>query len=333
MTGYYINQEACCLFCKIKNRVTEMPDSVFVSEVAKKAELLHKIWKRVRSPFLFPRKICKHDELWEVFDAGVAGCRMCGTPHICAYGKCKTLLNSENEEVCVITGLINIENLNLTYKEHVETVHYNTPKHLVSIDSKANLRCQTRTIDYFIKTLPIQLLCSPSWNECKNTEISRYAQKVTEILYKDLKLYKESNLDTIPVISELAAVSIRKIGMLEQPTVAEYEVRAKLCEWCSEIITKHVHQILKLGSSLSLNISKIRGTIIGLIYLCRTGIIFKGIVVLPRNDLLARLLPMEIYLQSTYEVKSKVITEIENDMKRRLRAMSNNELVSNFQTS
>jgi len=313
------------------NAISPRHGYVYVSVNAKKAEVLHKIWRRIRSPFLFPSAICNHDESWEVYDAGNAGCKLCGTSHICAYGKCRTLLNNENEEVCLITGLY-IENLNLTYKEHVETVNYAPKQNSILMDIETNSTAQVRTIDYFIKTLPLQLLCSPLWSECKTMEISRYAHKVTDILYRELKVYKEAGGGMMPVISEIAAISMRKIGNLDQPLLVEYEVRLKLCQWCSDVVAKHVHQILKLGSSLSLNISKIKGTIIGLIYLCRTGVIYKGVVVLPRNDLLARLLPMEIYLQSTYDVKSKVITEVENNMKKRLRAMSNKDLVTYFQT-
>jgi hypothetical protein len=72
--------------------------------------------------------------------------------------------------------------------------------------------------------------------------------------------------------------------------------------------------------------SRLRGTVIGLMYLMRYGIIVKDVVVLPRLTALHSTLPLESHLQNVFATKGKVITETENTVKQVLKNLSINEL-------
>jgi len=71
--------------------------------------------------------------------------------------------------------------------------------------------------------------------------------------------------------------------------------------------------------------SRLRGTVIGLMYLMRHGIIVKGVVVLPRLHMLHNTLPLETHLHF-FGMKAKVITETENTVKQVLKHLSIQEL-------
>ena len=73
--------------------------------------------------------------------------------------------------------------------------------------------------------------------------------------------------------------------------------------------------------------SRLQGTVIGLMYLMRFGIIVKDIVVLPRLPTLHNTLPLETHLIQMFGMKGKVITETENTVQQVLKNLSINKLV------
>jgi hypothetical protein len=92
------------------------------------ARIVHSIWSKLRGPFLLPEIICMHsstwqvDQLgWEVYDFQAAGCRTCGSMHVCGEGTCQCEKNDEGQDICCITGCC-IKMLNFSDREFVDTV-------------------------------------------------------------------------------------------------------------------------------------------------------------------------------------------------------------------
>jgi hypothetical protein len=78
------------------------------------------VWKKLRAPFIFPCRIASHicDTHWEKINIDCAGCKQCGSIHICHGGNTvvtqndksidmkKCVISAEHDaDVCIITGL------------------------------------------------------------------------------------------------------------------------------------------------------------------------------------------------------------------------------------
>ena len=63
------------------------------------------------------------------------------------------------------------------------------------------------------------------------------------------------------------------------------------------------------------NSLRYRDFVASLLYLCRVGVSFQGRQVLPRIDVLHRLLPLQVLLPTVFHIRSKAITEGENLIK------------------
>lgn len=63
------------------------------------------------------------------------------------------------------------------------------------------------------------------------------------------------------------------------------------------------------------NTARYRDFVASILYLCRVGVSFQGRQVLPRIDVLHRLLPLQVLLPSVFKIRSKAITEGENLIK------------------
>ena len=120
--------------------------------------------------------------------------------------------------------------------------------------------------------------------------------------------------------------TIVAMGNTRVPSHAILEDRQVLATWCAENIRHHLMMLHVIFPEI-VQQSRLRGTVIGLMYLMRYGIIVKDIVVLPRLTALHNTLPLETHLFHMFGMKGKVITETENTVKQVLKNLSINELV------
>ena len=67
-----------------------------------------------------------HDNLaWEVYEADLAGCTLCGAMHVCKQGFCPVETSHEGHEICTITGMC-VKLLSFSNEEFVDTACYNS---------------------------------------------------------------------------------------------------------------------------------------------------------------------------------------------------------------
>jgi len=62
---------------------------------------------------------------WEVFDADLAGCLLCGSLHICKPWTCPVEKSPEGHEICVITGMC-VKLLSISNEEFLDTACYSS---------------------------------------------------------------------------------------------------------------------------------------------------------------------------------------------------------------
>jgi hypothetical protein len=275
----------------------------------------------------------------------LAGCCKCGTMHLCRYDTCATTLNSEGHSICNITSLC-IKMLNFSDHEYVDTVlvkprNTSTPKKSPRQSRKKRLKnlslqkCTQRgrqvltgddeKIENNVSVIVKEFLCSEEWVYSNKVEYDRYVYKWSISFTKVLKDFKKTRPGHLPIIPDMYIQNLQSMGNTRVPSDADVHQRKVLSARCSENIRHHI-MMMKHRFPEIIGNNRIRGTVVGLLYLMRHGIIVKGVVVLPRLQILHDMLPLETHLPHIFKIKGKVITETENIVKQVLKGLSPNEL-------
>jgi hypothetical protein len=316
---------------------------------------LHRLWLLMRNPFVVPKSICSHND-WEMFDMHMAGCRKCGFLHLCHHDHCPTSLSHEGMSICNITGVCT-RMLNFCATEYVDTVQNQlldpwqkmSPKHKKGVAKVSAVRVNRKKkyrnlgslkrpvatlriwrkldIDEEISTYVRKILCTEDWDKSHIIEQERYLVKWLNSFTKIARDFKKQNPGILPIIPDLYTKTLTVMGNTRIPPDISITDRTTLASWCTEKIRHHL-MILHTNFPDIIQVSRIQGIVVGLMYLMRCGIIVKGVVVLPRLQLLHDVLPLETHLNQMFNIKGKVITETENTIKQVLKSLSTNELIA-----
>ena len=258
------------------------------------------LWLKLRMPFVLPPSAYGHHTCeWEVFGSGMAGCRLCGTVHTCKVGSCKHFVESEDSEICVITGLC-LRGLR-AQGEFVDTcIGVNNPN-LEGNDG--GIVPDYNVVSGFVE----ELLLSDKAEQCFHMQQVKTQQK----LFKQLQLQMRSEQNNlVDVVAQAVQKSTtRLLCMAYVPAQREQMVSS-----CSRIITdllrsSHAHV------NLNLKVGDRRNTIFGLVFLLRQGIYVGGACIVPRIAFLDMFLPSEALLERVFNFRAKYITDIENKCK------------------
>lgn len=141
-----------------------------------------------------------------------------------------------------------------------------------------------------------------------------------------LRDFKRHTPGFLPIIPDMFNRTLVAMGNTRVPSRTSLPDRQILANWCTENIRHHLMMLHTIFPEI-VQQSRLQGTVIGLMYLMRFGIIVKDIVVLPRLPTLHNTLPLETHLIQMFGMKGKVITETENTVKQVLKNLSINELV------
>jgi hypothetical protein len=275
----------------------------------------------------------------------LAGCRACGAMHLCNNETCFTSRNSEGHNICHITGLCT-KMLNFSDLEYIDTIQdmkidrnpVNVRKVRASrkkrfrnitlcAHQKEPVRCKPDEKIYdMINMFVWEILCSEQWVRSTTLEYVRYKSKWVNSVIKVLREFKRKCPGQLPIIPDMYSGTIHMMCNTRVPPNVCIEDREILATWCSDNIRHHLMMLAGNFPDI-IHASRLRGTVVGLMYLMRCGIIVRGIVVLPRLAILNTILPLETHLPHIFKIKGKVITETENTVKHVLKSFSVNELV------
>jgi hypothetical protein len=170
---------------------------------------LHRLWVKIRRPFIIPQSICAHVDGWEIYDMHLAGCKHCGVMHLCTHDTCPKTVNDEGHSICNITGLCT-KMLNFSNLEYIDTVRPISHHlgHHASIVVQRPLRLSRKKrfknlalhrpkknagvckdhekIDDMINLFVRDVFCSDQWKTSNDIEHKRYASKCTSSFTKVL---------------------------------------------------------------------------------------------------------------------------------------------------
>jgi hypothetical protein len=109
------------------------------------------------------------------------------------------------------------------------------------------------------------------------------------------------------------------------PSFADTQAVEEVAAQCSACIFTLLHTCQKLIPQI-LNTTSLESFIIGALYIMRTGITIKNFELLKCVVELRSFLPLESLLQQCFNIKPKIITEVENLIKSNMRQVSKMEL-------
>lgn len=276
---------------------TSCTRSTFTCSKKREAEnLQHRVWRTLRRPFRYPScEVC----VWESYDFSMAGCRKCGACHACSLSSvdnaCPLVVCEDGSRVCLITGCV-VNEVRSGANEFVDTVDLRA--------ASAPVFC----LDDEVLSVVNRLLLSHHADRYRREENTRQAKKLCCTMKKALKLSKRSQY--APNMCQVLAECLgQEKGMrfVLPPSVGLVGECAKQIWLClADLHAKGVH--VSSGNRLT-------NLVTGLLYLLRSGLVYKNQVLLAAVDEVANCLPFENKLWEYFGISSKVICETENEIK------------------
>lgn len=271
-------------------------------------QALIRLWRTACMPFeLCPRAHGHHECTWQMFDSDKAGCTRCAYVHVCNKGEC-SLIETEDAVVCEITGLC-VKDKNFMQNDHSDCIAYKGP----------STTTETAFLEYeFVYRTVREILCSERAAQAKAILLDKIALRLHTNIANDRRVH-----ENYVALIEYHMAQVR--DKFDFPLVLPEDKLLVLAEACARQICSTVN-IAHSKLDIYFKLADLRNYIIALLYLMRTGIHIQDVVILPRFKILQYLLPSETILWKIFACKSKIITEIENKYKMRVRLLSPNRL-------
>jgi len=254
-------------------------------------------WRSLRRPFILPRvPFASHVCEWEKIDIDVLGCLVCGNFHACDQGVCQCTTETSDGLVCDYSGVV------IRTKRFVETEFLDT----MNMTGTEQMEVQN-TIFSSAEQIVRTILCSITNKQTKQRVMLSTLTKLGENLRA--RTAKPDCHGGLACQEFLGAC-------MKTPYVFAWvsdEERQKLVGDATEQCCKVLNILIKHG--MAIRSHEIQRLTVGVLYLMRTGVVFRGEYVLPRRTDICSLLPPETMLRSFFGVHPKCITEIENRLK------------------
>lgn len=273
---------------------------------------LVRLWRHISQPFTLPEGIhhCRHED-YESIDCDMAGCVKCGSIHRCKDDGTCPMEVYEGRHVCRITGYYTRRNV-FTDDEFVDTVGQ------VSMLYSKPVKFIDETL---IRKWVCTFLCSQEARRSLENEIMKKKSRVQSVF---AKLARQNTGLSIPA---LITAAFNSVASMRTPLLLAEEDLERLAAECINRID-HLCGTLVFSNDIALQVSKMHGIVVGLLYLMRVGVILHGdIEVIPRIHLLTRVLPTESHMKAVFKCSTKFLTGTENLVKMSLRCHDRQKLI------
>ena len=263
----------------------------------------HGLWRLCRRPFRYPScNAC----VYELYDAGAAGCLKCGRAHVCAGNsvdnKCPLVLCDDGSRVCEITGCV-LSEVRHAKDEFMDTVQVSDGAPVIT------------EIDSEVHSVVWNMLQGPSAARCRRDENARMTRKLQTSMHKAIKAAK-SYTQGLPNMHHVVAA----VAQAEKNLRFYQEASTDLTKHCSQCITVCLLGLRSKGFRAATGVH-LKSLVVGLLILLRSGISFHSHVILPAVPEISSCLPSESKLEQYFGFSSKVVTSIENECKLFLRGV------------
>ncbi len=258
----------------------------------------HEVWRKVRRPFRYPSCTkCK----WEVYDVNQAGCLKCGGLHECLSNsvdnKCPLVQCDDRTRVCLITGYI-LPEVRHALQEYTDTTE-SVERHACAVEIAPE-----------VHSIVANLLQSERATRCREQENARQYARLTQNMHRQMRLFKLAQPGVPPNVCHILASAISQ----ERYWRFIEEASDDLVEHCTTNITKCLIELRSRGVKLASG-TRLQDMVCGLLYMLKTGLIFKDRMLLLSIPEIDRCLPHENKIESYFGISSKVICMTENEVK------------------
>jgi hypothetical protein len=265
---------------------------------------------------MIPEQIhrCKFDD-WELLECDCAGCILCGKIHECKDTVHCPVISEEGRHVCQITGFYTRRQV-FSDDEFVETVGN------ISVAEAPLLKnVDFATVESCVK----EFICS---ERTKNSLLQEQSKRNNRIKLSFIKLAKSSKQKKIPVnIMSIITSTIHETSNVRNPKILELVEAEILAEKCIQHINFFCAVFFENMKNVPA-IMKIKGLIIGFLYLMRTGLTLYGnIEIVPKVSDLSLVLPSENHVKIVFKISTKVMTEVENFIKHSVKKLPRSKLL------
>ena len=142
---------------------------------------------------------------------------------------------------------------------------------------------------------------------------------------KNVRSFKMKRVENAPNLIAMISAIAGDIENYRLPITNDTKsLQKELANLCAQAIFKFTCSMTSSSAAFTLNFEA-KTMIIGLLYLLRSGLVHRSITILPQYRRLVYLLSPENYI-NLFGVKSKIITETENNVKCHLRTLSDKQI-------
>lgn len=283
------------------------------------------VWRMLRKPFARTPGACGAFRgcVWETIDFGLVACTRCGRVHDCDHDVCDDVESTDDGVVCRITGMV-VRSINYAAHEHSDSVCVFTrdAESLTTIFQAHLARIPAVVASVLSPTARPQMHYLHVQRNVHRLVVSVLgalnAAQASAQASAQAAAQPRAPLDVIALLARAAAA-----GPVQQNLhyVAARIDTPRLIDRCSTLIYEFLVRC-RNDALLNTRPSELQSTVVGLLYLLRVGVRYDTIEVLKSVPALAAVLPPANILERSTGTRAKVITEVENRVKFRLRDMT-----------
>ena len=286
-------------------------------------------WERRGPNFLFPPCYPGHQHRWQKIAMDAVGCDLCGVVHLCGEGRnivpCCQAICDDTSIVCTLTGVVtqstsffSNEISNTDFRITSVGSHVSTKTPVQSSAEKMETVCRV------CRQVLEMLLYSKQAEEARQRELGRIEKKTRSVFAASCTALRSriGQNHTFCILNALedsiAAMQRfeRRDASVEIPPIEAWEDFVSHVSFTLTFLNMPVQYAPSIGSE------NFRNIVLAVIYMAKNGLTVNGAEFIPTVKVLAKILPLEVFLWSSFQVPSKVITEGENLIKTCINGMN-----------
>ena len=290
---------------------------------------VHAWWRRQGPAFRFPPCYTGHAHRWHKIDIDTVGCELCGVIHICGEKNnivpCCEEIQDDTSVVCTLTGVVTRHTS--FFSNEISNADFRISSigaHVAAKTTAPSSAERMETICRVCREVLTLLLYSKSAEEARQRELGRIEKKTRSVFAHSCatlrsRLGKNHTFCILDALEDSIAAQHRferRDCSVEVPAADTWEAFISHISFTLAFLKLPPQYAPSPGSE------NFRNMVVAVVYMAKNGLTVRGAEFIPAVRVLAKILPLEVFLWSSFQVPSKVITEGENLIKTCINGMS-----------
>tara|TARA_B100000405_G_scaffold50651_2_gene33487 strand:- start:2343 stop:3374 length:1032 start_codon:yes stop_codon:yes gene_type:complete len=282
---------------------------------------VQKWWKQNESTFLFPPAYPSHEHQWTKLEVDCVACQLCGIVHICDSSKnivpCCLEVQDDSSLVCTLTGLV--AKTSSFFSDCISTRDYRISS--ISAHDRTPVTCKTQEktnvekieiIRTHAENMLRHLLYSKGTEESRKRETMRICKKVQNAFsMRCSEMVSNRSSHGAICIMEALESSLETYAHFDrgntQASVPEFDYWEFLISHICLVLTSIT---LPKQFAITPKNENLKNLILSFIYMTKNGLVVDEITYIPKINIMAQLLPLEVHMWNCFKLQPKSITEV-----------------------